>query len=255
MTAPKALNTRLKALVERILPKDILICLDPVQDLIDTEIKRVSDRLQDGQIVLDAGAGEARHKAYFKRGRYIALDAGHGDPDWDYSKLDVRGDLATIPLRDACVDCILCMVVLEHTRNPREVLLEFARVLKSGGTLIMVVPFLWEEHQIPHDYFRFTRYGVRCLFESSPFYLDLVNPIGGFFWLCARRAIGFLSFFQGGWRWLLFAVLAPLLGFLLPIILYFMDGLDNAKNYSLGFNVHATRIDRADSEDTPENHL
>ena len=254
MMAPRALNSRLKVFAERILPNCILNCLDPVQDLINSEIKRVADRLQDGQTILDAGAGEARHRAYFKRGRYLALDAGYGDSAWDYSKLDIRGDLAKIPLRNSTVDCVLCMVVLEHTRNPREVLLEFARILKSGGTLIMVVPFLWEEHQIPHDYFRFTRYGVRYLFESSPFRLDWVNPIGGFFWLCARRSIAFLSFFQGGWRWLLFAVLAPFLGFLLPLILYFMDRFDNAKNYSLGFSVHATRIEVADFIDL-KNHL
>jgi SAM-dependent methyltransferase len=233
----------MKAFAERMLPKCILVCLDPVQDLIDSEIKRASDRLQDGQTLLDAGAGEARYKAYFKRGRYIALDAGYGDSSWDYTKLDICGDLEKLPLLDSSVDCILCMVVLEHTRNPREVILEFARVLKSGGTLIMVVPFLWEEHQIPRDYFRFTRYGARCLLESSSLLnIEWVNPIGGFFWLCARRSIGFLSFFQGGWRWIVFAVLAPFLGFLLPIMLYFMDRLDDTKNYSLGFHVHATKI-------------
>jgi SAM-dependent methyltransferase len=255
VAVPGALNSKLKALAERMLPDSILVCLDPVQALIDSEIRRAADRLQDGQTILDAGAGEARHRAYFKRGRYIALDAGYGDSSWDYSKLDIRGDLAKIPLRNSSMDCILCIVVLEHTRNPRDVLLEFARILKPGGTLIMVVPFLWEEHQIPHDYFRFTRYGVRYLFESSPFCLDRVNPIGGFFWLCARRSIGFLSFFQGGWRWLLFAVLAPFMGFLIPLILYFMDRLDKDKNYSLGFHVHATRGEVADFMDSVKNHL
>jgi SAM-dependent methyltransferase len=133
------------------------------------------------------------------------------------------------------------MVVLEHTRNPRQVILEFARVLKPGGKLAMVVPFLWEEHQEPQDYFRFTRYGVRLLFDSSPFRLDLVSPMGGFFRVCARRSVNLLNFFQGGWRWLLFVLLAPFFGFLLPLALYFMDGLDKAKNYSLGFQIRATK--------------
>jgi SAM-dependent methyltransferase len=199
--------------------------------------------LKDGQTVLDAGAGESRHRVHFDRGRYIALDAGYGDKDWDYSKLDVCGDLENIPLRNASIDCVLCMVVLEHTRNPRKVLLEFARVLKPGGTLVMVVPFLWEEHQAPHDYFRFTRYGVQLIFDSLPFRIDLVSPIGGFFWLCARRSVAFLNFFQGSWRWVLFAVLAPFFGLLFPLALYFMDGLDRDKNYSLGFCIRATKND------------
>ncbi|MBN1566214.1 MAG: class I SAM-dependent methyltransferase [Acidobacteria bacterium] len=237
------LNPRLKALAERILPHSVIACLDPVQDLIESEVRQASDRLKDGQIVLDAGAGEARHRVHFKRGRYVAMDVGCGDSSWDYSRLDIRGDLESIPLRHNSVDCILCMVVLEHTRNPRHVIQEFARVLNRGGSLVMVIPFLWEEHQAPHDYFRFTRYGARSLFESTSFQLDILDPIGGFFWVCARRSVGLLSFFQGGWRWILFAVLAPFFGFLFPLILYFMDGLDRAKNYSLGFRIRATKLD------------
>jgi SAM-dependent methyltransferase len=237
-----ALNARLKALAEKALPRPVLAWLDPVQDLIESEVRQVSAQLQDGQVVLDAGAGEARHRKYFTRGRYLALDAGWGDASWDYSGLDICGDLAGIPLRNSSVDFVLCMVVLEHTRNPRDVLLEFARVLKRGGTLVMVVPFLWEEHQIPHDYFRFTRYGVRAIFEALPFRLELVSPMGGFFWLCARRCVGLLTFFQGGWRWLLFALLAPFFGLLFPLILHFLDGIDRKQNYSLGFRVRATKV-------------
>jgi len=238
-----ALNSRLKSLAERLLPGFIVARLDPVQDLIESEVKQASDLLQEGQIALDAGAGEARHRVYFNRGRYVALDAGYGDGSWDYSRLDVRGNLENIPMLDKSVDCILCMVVLEHTQNPRQVLFEFSRVLKPGGTLVMVVPFLWEEHQAPHDYFRFTRYGVRSLFESSPFRLDLVCPIGGFFWVCARRSVALLNYFQGSWRWILFALLAPFFGLLFPLILYSMDGLDKSKNYSLGFRIRATKLD------------
>jgi SAM-dependent methyltransferase len=237
-----ALNPRLKSFAQRVLPKSVIVWLDPVQALIESEIAYASEQLKEGQVVLDAGAGEARHRIQFKRGRYIALDSGYGDSSWDYSRIDIRGDLENLPLRGASVNCIVCMVVLEHTRNPRQVLVEFARVLKPGGMLVMVVPFLWEEHQIPHDYFRFTRYGIRLLFESSSFRLDLLSPIGGFFWLCARRSVNLLTFFQGGWRWILFAVLAPFFGLLFPLMLYFMDDLDKVKSYSLGFRIRATKL-------------
>jgi SAM-dependent methyltransferase len=236
------LNPRLKALAERILPRCIVAWLDPVQHLIESEVRLAAEQLRDGQVVLDAGAGEARHRVHFKQGCYIALDAGYGDSAWDYSRLDIRADLEHIPLSRGSVDCILCMVVLEHTQNPGRVICEFARILKPEGKLVMVVPFLWEEHQAPHDYYRFTRYGVRSLFESTPLRLDLVNPIGGFFWVCARRSVALLNFFQGGWRWILFAILAPLFGLLLPLVCYFMDRLDKTKTYSLGFQVHATKL-------------
>ena len=62
-----------------------------------------------------------------------------------------------------------------------------------------------------------------------------VESIGGFFWLLAFRLINVLSFFQQGWRWILFVPLAPVFGLLLPGILYFLDPLDRKRDYTLGF--------------------
>jgi SAM-dependent methyltransferase len=236
-----ALNSRLKALAQKVLPQRILVWLDPVQHIIESEVQQAAEQLEAAQIVLDAGAGEARHRRYFKRGLYIALDTGYGDAAWDYSGLDIRGDLGRIPLLDESVDCVLCMVVLEHTQNPKQVLGEFARVLKKSGKLVMVVPFLWEEHQAPHDYFRFTRHGIRALLDALPFQYDRIQPLGGYFWLCARRSIALLTFFQRGWQWIIFALLAPFFGLLFPMVLYFLDRLDKAQSYSLGFRIRAIK--------------
>jgi SAM-dependent methyltransferase len=235
------LNRRLKSLAQRVLPRCLQNRLDPVQEIIESEVMAAAEALGEGGIALDAGAGESRHRRDFARGLYVALDAGSGDPAWDYSNLDVQGNLEDLPLGPSSVDCVLCMVVLEHTRDPRRVVAEFGRVLKPGGSLRMVVPFLWEEHQTPHDYFRFTRYGVRALFRDLPFRIDAVDPMGGFFWLSARRSVNLLGFFQKGWRWILFVLMAPLFGFLFPLILSFLDGLDKTKEFTLGFRVRATK--------------
>ncbi len=235
------LNARIKKTAQRLLPGFILAWLDPVENIISSEVASLARQVREGQFVLDAGAGEARHRRQFTRGCYVALDSGAGDPAWNYSNLDVMGDLERLPLRGASVDHVLCMVVLEHTRNPHLVLAEIARVLKSKGSLRVVIPFLWEEHQAPHDYFRFTRYGARLLFESLPFRIEQLEPLGGYFWLCARRSVSLLSFFQQSWRWILFVLLAPFFGFLIPIALYFMDGLDREKSFSLGFRIRAKR--------------
>ncbi len=236
------MNRRLKSLAERILPRFLTARLDPVREIIEAEVGYAASRLGQNQIALDAGAGEAGHRRYFRQGRYLALDAGTGDASWDYSRLDIRGDLAHLPLRSGSLDCILCMVVLEHTRNPREVLAEFARTLKAGGSLHLVVPFLWEEHQAPHDYLRFTRYGIRMLLEEHPYRIELLEPMGGFFQVCARRCISFLDFFQRGWLWLLFIPLAPWFGLLLPLLLNCLDPVDRKKEFSLGFRIRATRL-------------
>jgi SAM-dependent methyltransferase len=233
------LDPRLKSLAQKLLPRRVTAWLDPIEEIIEKEVEFAASRTADRDVVLDAGAGEARHRSYFHRGRYVALDAGYGDATWDYSRLDVRGCLERLPLRDGSVDRILCLVVLEHTREPRIVLQEFARAMKPGAALHLVLPFLWEEHQSPHDYHRFTRWGVRLLFEGLPLEVDGIVPLGGFFWLLARRCISLLTFFQGGLRWIAFALLAPFFGFIFPVALYFLDGLDSDRSFSLGFRVRA----------------
>ncbi len=238
------LNPRIKKYAERLLPALVLRWLDPVQHIIDSEVACAAESARQGDLILDAGAGEARHRSFFTRGHYVALDAASGDSQWDYSRLDVLGDLEAIPLRQGAADHVVCMVVLEHTRRPGRVLEEFARVLKDGGRLWLVVPFLWEEHQAPNDFFRFTRYGLQHLFKDVPLRIDLMEPMGGFFWLAARRCINLLGFFQRGWRWVAFLFLAPWFGFLFPILLYFLDILDPSKTFSLGYRIRAIREER-----------
>jgi len=238
----EVLNPGLLAVSEKVLPRFVLARLDPFRAAIEAEIASAASQTGDGEIVLDAGAGEARSRKYFSRGRYLALDRGHGDASWDYSNLDVRGDLEDMPLRSGSVDRIICIVVLEHTRDPKRVLGEFARIMKPGARLHLVVPFLWEEHQQPYDYHRFTRYGIRLAFESLPFEVEFVHPMGGFFHVFARRCVGLLGFFQGGWRWPLFVLLAPFFGLIFPLLFYFLDRLDVRQAYTLGYHVRARRL-------------
>jgi 2-polyprenyl-6-hydroxyphenyl methylase/3-demethylubiquinone-9 3-methyltransferase len=48
--------------------------------------------------------------------------------------------IAALPVADLSVDGILCSSVLEYVDNPGACLAEFARVLRSGGVLIITVP-------------------------------------------------------------------------------------------------------------------
>jgi SAM-dependent methyltransferase len=59
--------------------------------------------------------------------------------------------------------------VLEHVFNPNEHLSEIYRVLKPHGMLLMTVPFLWNEHEQPFDYARYSSFGIRHLIECNGF--------------------------------------------------------------------------------------
>jgi SAM-dependent methyltransferase len=61
---------------------------------------------------------------------------------------------------------VLCTEVLEHLPEPQKAVDEIFRVLKPGGTLLLTTRFLFPIHDAPHDYFRFTKYGLRYLLRG-----------------------------------------------------------------------------------------
>jgi SAM-dependent methyltransferase len=74
-----------------------------------------------------------------------------------------------MPFDDATFDCILCIEVLEHSEDPQLLLSEIARVIKPQGTVLLSVPWSAREHYLPHDYYRFTRQRLQCLFAENSF--------------------------------------------------------------------------------------
>ena len=56
----------------------------------------------------------------------------------------------------------MCNQVLEHVFNPDDFVREIARVLKPGGALLLTVPFVWNEHEQPYDYARYSSFGLRA---------------------------------------------------------------------------------------------
>ena len=54
-----------------------------------------------------------------------------------------------------------CDAVLEHVRDPAQVMREIRRVLAPGGYAHMVTPFCHPFHEYPKDYRRFTLDGLK----------------------------------------------------------------------------------------------
>lgn len=221
--------------IERFVPAFVLRLIDPFHTRLRKRIEEAARSLPPEAMVLDVGAGESPHAPLFEHTRYYTIDRGIGDVNWDYSRIGLVGDAHALPFRDASFDAVLNIQVLEHLMEPRVAVAEFGRVLKPGGKLFLSTVQCWETHQHPNDFFRFTRYGMEYLFQKGGFRDIEVESIGGFFWLLAFRLINVLSFFQQGWRWILFVPLAPVFGLLLPGILYFLDPLDRKRDYTLGF--------------------
>jgi SAM-dependent methyltransferase len=184
--------------------------------------------------VLDAGAGEGQYAHCFDRQRYCGVDLAVGDAAWDYSRLDVLADLTALPFPAGVFHAAINVVTLEHLPEPGRALTEIARTLEPGGRLLLAAPHEWEVHQAPHDYFRYTRYGLQYLLEQAGFEAIEIRAVGGYFRLVARRLLNGLQFFTGGVRWLGFIPAAILL---VPpaLILPFLDALDRERNFTAGY--------------------
>lgn len=207
---------------------------------IEDAVAAFAAALPDCARVLDAGAGEGRYRDRFARHRYCGVDLAVGDAAWDYSRLDALADLTALPFRTAVFDAALHIVTIEHLREPAAALAEIARTLAPGGLFLVAAPHEWEVHQAPHDYFRYTRYGLAHLLEKSGFEVREMRAAGGYFRLLARRLLNGLQFFTGGIRWLLFLPAALLL---VPpaLVLPLLDRLDRDRNFTLGYICTARR--------------
>lgn len=69
--------------------------------------------------------------------------------------------------------------VLEHVYDHHGMIKECYRVLKPGGYCIVTVPFTWELHEEPYDFFRITKHGLKELFEESGFKIEYIKANGG----------------------------------------------------------------------------
>jgi predicted SAM-dependent methyltransferase len=132
-------------------------------------LQKFRSKLAAGSRLLDVGAGQSELKRMFEGVSYTGVDLAVGDAAWDYTKLDVVGDILRLPFQPETFDAATNLWVAEHVRDPARMVWEIARVLKPGGYLLLFVPFVVHEHQTPHDYFRFTRFGTAALLEDSGF--------------------------------------------------------------------------------------
>lgn len=121
-----------------------------------------------GGRLLDVGCGSKPYRSLFNVTEYVGLDIDspvarqRGVADVFYAGKD-------FPFEANSYDAVLCNQVLEHVFNPDEFLAEIGRVLRPGGKLLLTVPFVWDEHEQPWDYARYSSFGLKALLEKQGF--------------------------------------------------------------------------------------
>ena len=138
-------------------------------------------------ILVDLGCGEASYKQYFLQtaSQYIGVDWSETQ---HHSHADVVSDLnKKVELESDTADTVVSFAVLEHLSEPQVFLNEAHRILKNGGHIILQVPWQWHEHEAPHDYFRYSQYGLRHLLTKAGFSeINISAQAGIFTTLCVK---------------------------------------------------------------------
>ncbi len=119
--------------------------------------------------VLDIGCGSKPYKELFSCNEYIGVDIeneGHSHIDED---IEYYYDGKILPFENNSFDNAVCFEVLEHVFEPDLFLTEVSRVLKPGGHLLLTTPFIWNEHEVPSDYGRYSSYGLKYLMNKNGF--------------------------------------------------------------------------------------
>lgn len=119
--------------------------------------------------ILDIGGGRPFQKR-LEGYRLLLADKDYLTLDIDPStKPDVIGDAHTLPFPDADFDAVLHNSVFEHLHSPWLAAREIHRVLKPGGAMLAVIPWMYPYHARRghyQDYWRFSQDGLRRLFQD-----------------------------------------------------------------------------------------
>jgi SAM-dependent methyltransferase len=143
-------------------------------------LRRAAGTLAPEHTILDVGSGLAPYRELFSLTSYVTCD-------WDQSLYapevppDIVAPAHNIPVEDQSFDAVLCTEVLEHVPAPWEVLSEFQRIIRPGGAVWITVPFTWPLHEQPHDYYRYTEFGLRHLLDTAGFSRIDVAPLSDTF--------------------------------------------------------------------------
>ncbi|MCU7919843.1 MAG: class I SAM-dependent methyltransferase [Candidatus Thiodiazotropha sp. (ex Epidulcina cf. delphinae)] len=166
---------------------------------------------------------------------------------------DVFGNAQQLPFAERCADAALLLEVAEHLPKPQQALVEIARIVKPGGSLYFSAPFVYPLHDRPHDYHRFTRFGILQLLTANGFEIqELVehgNPLTAALQLLnlalleAVRDMAEHSFFASA----LLALMSYPITLLINLLAMPLSALPWQGGTCLGYFIHARRRPTAES--------
>ena len=197
------------------------------------EYKMLSQLSIDGTI-LDVGGSQKSGYHELIKGNHIITT---GNINESYG-IDVVFDAEkSWPFPDTSFDGVLLVNLLEHLYRYDIALDEAYRVLKVGGTVVGVVPFMFNVHGSPSDYFRYTKSMLLNTLGDRGFKNVRVTELGtGAFSVIYHCLLGFVR-----WNWLATPLIALFGGIDRLILRLKPDNKMSAKEMPLGYYFEATK--------------
>ena len=127
------------------------------------EMTAVAPRL--GGRMVDIGCGRQPYRHLFTVDEYCGVELDT-ELNRRTKKADFFYDGRSLPFESEHFDALLCNQVLEHVPDDMAFIEELVRVVKPGGYIVLTAPFVWDEHEQPYDFKRYTSYGICALIES-----------------------------------------------------------------------------------------
>ena len=163
---------KIKSLIPEIIWNPIFIGINKMTNAVKKII--LNTNIQNEHKWVDIGCGLRPYEKYFPKGCYVGVDVETSGAKNLMKSPDFYYDGINLPFDSVSVDGVICTQVLEHVPNARLIIMEISRIIKSNGELILTIPFVWEEHEIPFDFSRFSSYGITELLNSNEFEIQQI---------------------------------------------------------------------------------
>jgi len=209
-----------------------------VQGIVQRSLNEAARKYFQGRLI-DIGCGTKPYATLLAR--YVTEHVGvdHAGTKHDPSNIDRIGTAYALPCEDVSFDCALCSAVLEHLEEPESALRECCRVLKPGGVAIYSVPFIWHLHEEPRDFYRFSKHGLRYLFEKSGFEIIEIKALSGFWVTFGQLSVyNLYRLNRGPFRWLR---IIALLGLAIQAVALLLDRFDKTQQWTWMYLVLARK--------------
>lgn len=195
------------------------------RDIFDESIREIAKK----KVVINLGSATRFHKQLleyrflFKNIHYYVLDI-HSHPE-----LDIIADIQNLPLKNNCIEGVICTDVLDFVAQPLKAVEEIHRVLNKEGLAFVSVLFLhpYRASKVRKDFYRFTKDGLEYMFRN--FSEMKLQPCGGY----TNTLLNFMTGFKLRNRYLINILERPLC-----ILVKFLcrKTINNLHN-PIGFNI------------------